>query len=113
MIEFLQLAQAGGTSLVTAVIVVYFMTRQNARDIAELKKSCVDCRTKIEARLDEGSDEFSKTRENLLSTSKDAAIDNARMREEFFQRFITEATFKDRVVATMMAACPNCRKGGG
>ncbi len=79
--------------------------------IDEIEESCSVCREKVNARLDDGTDEFAKTRVDLLATSKDAALENAKMREELFQRFITEATFKDRVVATMMAACPNCRRG--
>ncbi len=82
-----------------------------AHDQAEIQQECKACREKVHARLEDGSDEFAKTRLDLLATSKDAAIHNAEMREEFFQRFVSEQTFKDRVVATMMAACPNCRRG--
>lgn len=96
----------------TALIAVYFWTRKNTEDIDTLKKSCNECRLKMEQRLEDGSDEFHKTRIDILSTAKDSAIQNAELREEFFKAFVTEQTFKDRVIATMIANCDHCRQGG-
>jgi hypothetical protein len=80
-----------------------------AHDQAEIQRDCKACRERVDARLEDGTGEFAKTRIDLLATSKDAAIENAKMREEFFQRFVNEATFKDRVLAHMVASCGRCR----
>jgi len=49
MIEFLQLAQAGGTSLITAVVTVYFMTKRNSErtDDAHRKIDIIEADRKI------------------------------------------------------------------
>jgi hypothetical protein len=41
---------------------------------------------------------------------KKIAEDNGQYRVNVIEKFVTENTFKDRVIATMMSFCPNCGK---
>lgn len=84
-----------------------------SKDVSDLTASCKACRDKMNDRLDAGTGEFHKTHLDILAQAKSAADLNAELRLEMQRNFVSEATFKDRVVATMIASCPVCRRGDG
>lgn len=119
MLDIVQLIIGGGTGATAALLTVYFMTRENTKDLRELKEDCRECREKVHRRLDAGTGEFSELRDSLnetqidlLKTVQNVADDNSRYREKVHEQYVTEATFKDRVLAVIYSVCNSCRKGG-
>lgn len=85
--------------------------------IAQMEEDCRTCKKEVKRQLQLGESEFKKlnndvneTQMDVLNTVKVVAEENGKYREKVHEQFVSEATFKERVIGIMMTHCPNCGK---
>ena len=80
---------------------------RHEEQIGKLTRECELCRSGIHQRLADGVEEFHKTRLDILGNAKSSVEKVADLKEQFYKGFVSEATFKDRVLSEMTKNCKN------